>query len=91
MSKRRVDGSLVGYQDPAYGAAVVVPSDTADLAEPGRCLYLGVGGDVRVTLAGMSAGESVVYRNCGNGWSRAMEVTRVWSTGTTARSMVVEF
>ena len=50
----------------------------------GCVLYVGVTGDVKVTMAG---GNTVVYTAMVAGW-QPINVTRVWATGTAATNLV---
>lgn len=66
--------------DPVTDAAEVAPNDTADLSNISRALYVGVAGDIRVTL---SNGTIVTFASMTAGW-HPMRVARVHATGTTA-------
>lgn len=66
-------------------AEVVVPSDTVNLVEPSRALYIGVTGDVSVEMAGV--GSAIVFIAVPVGVLQ-IEVTRVNSTNTDATDMV---
>lgn len=68
----------------AHGAASVTLSDSAIIPNT-RSLYIGVGGDVKVTLAD---GQSVVFKNANAGAILPVQVTSVWTTGTTATDIV---
>lgn len=69
---------------PADHAAAVTPSDTEDLTYTARALYIGVSGDVKVLTLG---GEAVTFSNVPEG-ILPVRVERVYSTGTTATSLV---
>lgn len=69
--------------DPAFHAVAVTPSDTADLTNVSTALYVGVTGNLVVTMAG---GEKVTFSNVAVGW-HPIRVSRVW-TATTASSIV---
>ncbi len=58
----------------------VTPSDSQDLAAVSQWLYVGTGGNLRVTTAG---GSTVTLMSVMPGW-HALEVARVHATGTTA-------
>lgn len=70
---------------PAHHAVAVTPNDGADLTDTTRALYVGGAGDVKVdmygsgtvTLVGVTAGTVLPIR-----------ADRVYSTGTTATSIV---
>jgi hypothetical protein len=71
---------------PMYpgGAVAVTPSDTVNLANP-SVVYVGVGGSVKVTTA---QGDDVTFAGLIAGTVIPVQVIRVWSTGTTASSLV---
>ena len=74
-----------GQGDPiSYGVAVT-PNDGSDLANPCRGIYVGVTGNVKVTLRG---GEDVTFVGLAAGVLHGIRATRIWSTGTTATSIV---
>jgi len=61
----------------------VVPSDTTTFEQ--GVLYVGVGGDVNVTVGGVTK----VYKNVPDGAILYVMVTQVFSTGTTATDMLI--
>ena len=69
--------------DPAHHAIAVVPSDTADLPAASTSIYVGVSGNLKVTMLG---GEILTFGNVPVGW-HPIRVTRVW-TSTTATNIV---
>jgi hypothetical protein len=69
--------------DPAHHAVAVVPSDTADLPAASTSIYVGVSGNLKVTMLG---GEILTFGNVPVGW-HPIRVTRVW-TGTTATNII---
>ena len=69
--------------DPAHHAVAVVPSDTADLPVASTSIYVGVSGNVKVTMPG---GEILTFNNVPVGW-HPIRVTRVW-TSTTASNII---
>ena len=71
-------------QSPISHGTAITPDDAADLGHLTRALYVGTGGDVRVTLAD---GSAMTFVNMVQGW-HPMRVARVWATGTTADHMV---
>lgn len=77
-------GYSPSMQSPVTHGVAVVPDDAADLTHLTRALYIGTGGDVRVTLAD---GSAVTFVNMVQGW-HPMRVARVFATGTTADHMV---
>lgn len=74
----------IGMSDPIQNAAAVTPDDAADLANTTRAVFVGTGGNLRVTLA---TGDTVTFANVGAGW-HPLRVTRVWATGTSASNIV---
>lgn len=70
---------------PAESLVAITPNDSTNLTKPIRALYVGVSGDVKildmagvtVTLVGLAAG--IFHPVC---------AVRVFSTGTTATSIV---
>jgi hypothetical protein len=69
--------------DPAHHAVAVVPSDTADLPAASTFIYVGVSGNLKVTMLG---GEILTLGNVPVGW-HPIRVTRVW-TSTTATNII---
>lgn len=70
---------------PGYGGFAVTPNDSTDLAVPTRGLYVGAAGDVKVT---MISGETVTFVGLSAGIIHPICARRVWSTATTATSIV---
>lgn len=73
--------------DPALSAADVVPSDSADLPNFSRMLYVGVGGegyDVEVTTLN---GDRVTFKNVPTGML-LVQARKVWAAGTTATDII---
>ncbi|MDX6806297.1 spike base protein, RCAP_Rcc01079 family [Terrihabitans rhizophilus] len=70
---------------PATSAAVVTPSDNADLSRVSRSLYVGTAGDLRVTF--VDDAQPVPFVGLAAGLY-PFAVARVWSTGTTASNIV---
>lgn len=67
-------------------AVAVTPSDSTDLTDVARGLFIGVGGDISVETAdGQSA---VVFKNLSDGQFFPVAVSRVNSTSTTATDIV---
>jgi hypothetical protein len=63
--------------------ATVVPSDTTTFEQ--GVLFIGVGGDVNVTVGGVTK----VYKNVPSGSILYVLVTQVFSTSTTATDMLI--
>lgn len=71
---------------PARNAETVTPSDTLDLPDVTRGLYVGGSGDVKVNMA--DTGAAVVFVLVPAGTLLPVRVSRVLATGTTATDMV---
>lgn len=69
---------------PASYAEAVTPSDSTDLPNDAKSLYIGGAGDVKVTTIG---GEVCVFTAHPIGYM-PVHVSRVWNTGTTATHIV---
>ena len=63
---------------PATHVAVVTPSDAADLTNAARALFIGTGGDLKVTTTG---GETVAFVGLTSGMILPVAVTKVFATG----------
>lgn len=66
------------------GAVAVTPSDSAKLAYP-SVIYVGAIGNIKVTTA---QGDDVTFTGVPAGFVVPVQVIKVWSTGTTASSLV---
>jgi hypothetical protein len=69
--------------DPAHHAVAVVPSDMVDFPAASTFIYVGVSGNIKVTMLG---GEILTFANVPVGW-HPIRVTRVW-TSTTATNII---
>jgi hypothetical protein len=74
-----------GIGSPAYNAIAVAPNDGADLANASRSIYVGVTGDLTVTMLG--TGTQILFKAVPVG-ILPIRVARVWATGTTATQIV---
>ena len=79
-------GRPYSLESPAYSAAAVTPSDSADMTYVSRGIYVGVTGDVAVNMAGSGAG--VTFKAVPAGTLLPIAVARVLATGTTATNIV---
>jgi len=71
---------------PIDGAAAITPSDTVNLTRGiTRGLYVGVSGDVKVDLAN---GDTVTFVSLIGGIIHPLRVIRVYTTDTTATSIL---
>ena len=84
MSAKDFSAYNYGLDVPASDAAAVTPSDSADLSCFSRALYIGVSGDVSVTIMG---GEHVTFTALPVG-ILPIRVSRVWATATTATNIL---
>ena len=75
---------MAEISDPVPHAAAVTPSDSVDLSEVTTAIYIGVAGDMQVTMLN---GEVVLFSNFAVGW-QPIRVRRVWNTNTTAAKIV---
>lgn len=71
---------------PMYpgGARAVTPSDSVNLTYP-SVVFVGGAGNIQVTTA---QGDQVTFNGAQSGQVLPVQVIRVWSTGTTATSIV---
>jgi hypothetical protein len=72
--------------DPANGAAVITPSDTADLPVYARAIYVGVTGHITVDMT--DSGTNITFLSVPQGTILPVQVKRVYLTGTTATDLV---
>jgi hypothetical protein len=79
------DASTTAYDRPATGAFAVTPNDSADLPFAYRGVYVGGSGDLKVTLYD---GDTVTFVSLAAGLVHPIRCVRVWSTGTTATSII---
>ena len=77
-------------EGPARRAVAVTPSDTVDLTETAKALYLGQGGDLRLIPAGAADDAPVVLTAHASGYV-PVQTRRVMQTGTTATGIVALF
>lgn len=70
----------------ATGAFTPTASDSTDLTQPARALFIGTTGNVAVSVS--RGGPSVLFKNLPSGSILPVQVFRVWSTGTTATDLV---
>jgi len=69
----------------AHSAAVVTPSDSVDIPVT-RALYVGVGGNIQVTMADDE--NTIVFVVVVDGSILPIQVSRVWVTNTTATNII---
>jgi hypothetical protein len=78
--------AVVDRTEPARKGAAVTPSDTVDLTNLTRGVYVGAGGDLAVIFANDTASTTLVA--VPTGVVLPIAVRRILSTGTTATSVV---
>lgn len=76
---------IPGLTSPAHDAAPIVPSDSTDLPQSSRAVYVGIGGDATVRMVG---GSQVTLVGLLSGAVYPLRVDRVLATGTTAAALV---
>jgi hypothetical protein len=69
----------------AIKAVEVDPSTLETLAIPGAVLYIGTGGDVKVDTV---SGDTVTFKNLADGSVLAVQVKKVYNTGTDATDII---
>jgi len=69
----------------AIKAVDVDPSTLETLAIPGAVLYIGTGGDVKVDTV---SGDTVTFKNLADGSVLAVQVKKVYNTGTDATDII---
>ncbi|WP_117193048.1 spike base protein, RCAP_Rcc01079 family [Rhizobium terrae] len=69
---------------PASSGFAIAPSDSIDLPEATRALFVGIGGNLGVR---MLSGETLTLSNVSSGSLLPLRTTRVFATGTTAASI----
>jgi hypothetical protein len=70
---------------PKGGAFAITPDDDNDLAIGATAIYVGVGGDIKVTT---SLGQTVTFVGVVTGSVLPVRVKRVFDTDTTATTMI---
>jgi hypothetical protein len=70
---------------PITHAFAVTPHDTNELTNQTRGIYVGVSGDVKVTTID---GDAVTFVGLASGVIHPIMAKIIWSTGTTATSIV---
>jgi len=76
---------FVGVDTPAIGAETVTPSNSAELEQVSRALWIGTAGNVRVMTY---LNQDVTFNNVQDGTLLPVQVRQVFSTGTTATDIV---
>lgn len=72
--------------DSADDGFAIVPSDVTDLEVVPRGIYVGVGGDITMTLA--HSGTNLLFKNAQPGNVLPVRPLRVKASGTTATDLI---
>ncbi|MCV6598576.1 MAG: hypothetical protein OIF40_16030 [Mangrovicoccus sp.] len=81
----KYEGYTAGLTAPGIDADPITPSDSADLPQVSRGIYVGSTGHIRVELL---SGKEVTFRNMQAGGFYPLRVRKVLATGTTANNLV---
>jgi len=81
----RYQNHTPGLESPASHAFSVTPDDSNDLTDTTRAIYVGLSGDLRLTLL---SGATVTLRNVASGTVLPLRATRILQTETTAAHLV---
>ncbi len=71
--------------DPATNAVLITPSDSVDLTYISRAVYVGTGGNMKVT---MQDSGTLLFTGIPSGTTLPIRVSRIWSTTTTASTIL---
>jgi len=74
-----------GLDSPAINAEAITPSNSVNMANTSRGIYVGVGGNISVLMAG---GTTVTLVGIFGGTILPIRVNRVNLTNTTASSLI---
>tara|TARA_R100001224_G_scaffold88886_1_gene57970 strand:+ start:1725 stop:1979 length:255 start_codon:yes stop_codon:yes gene_type:complete len=69
----------------AIKAVDVVPATLETLVIPGAVLYIGTGGNIKVDTV---SGDTVTFKNVADGSVLAVQVKKVYNTGTSASDII---
>lgn len=83
-----IDKKRFALESPGQNAVAVTPNDSADLSYTARALYVGGAGNVKVDMLGTEGDATVTFSGIVAGSIIPVVVTRVYSTDTTATSIV---
>lgn len=89
-NKVRDDGvqEVSQVDSKAKNAETVSPVDEEDLDSITQGLYIGVSGDVTVTLENMTDDTNITLKDLAAGVIHPLKIKRVWETGTTATDII---
>ena len=79
------NGHSVGLTAPGEHAFAITPNNSADLDIATRAIYVGGNGNLKITTVG---GDTVTLTGVVAGMIYPLRAVRVWSTGTTATSLI---
>ena len=71
---------------PAYQFSAITPSDSVNLSNSARAIYVGTGGNISVHN---SQGETILFKNVPDGTFLPVNTVRVLNTNTTASDIIV--
>lgn len=86
MPQDKFQNSSDSLTAPAQVCFEIVPSDTLDVAQVTKAIYVGEAGDV--TLRSVDGPDDVTFLNVPSGAILDVRVKAIRSTGTTAASIV---
>ena len=69
----------------AIKAVDVLPATLETLVIPGAVLYIGTGGNIKVDTV---SGDTVTFKNVADGSVLAVQVKKVYNTGTSANDII---
>ena len=75
-----------GLDSPADNAIATPASDSVDLTNFCRAIWVATGGSVKVTTV---AGQTVTFTGVPDGFILPVRCSRIWSTGTTAPTTLI--
>lgn len=81
----RYSGHAKSLSSPADHGFPISPSDSLDLTEPTRAIYVGTGGNLAVTLL---SGAELTLANIPTGSIVPIRIRRIKATNTTATNLV---
>ena len=88
MTKDEINREQDSQLLPSRKTFPITPSDTVELPEIPKGIYIGTGGDV--TLRSLHGTEDVTYRNLGDASYIYVNASYIRQTGTTATNMIGE-
>lgn len=81
----RFANHAVSLEAPASGGFTIAPSDSTDLSEVTRAVYIGTGGAIAAVMLG---GEDVTFTSVPGGTLLPVRLRRIKATGTTATALI---